>query len=437
MDENKTYFDHTNQNLQAQSINEVKMEKRGAKGAFFGGMIAGLAVSLLLVAIFYVGGFLQDGTKGDAGTGSVVFAEGSAITPTLVNKLQALEETIDAYFYLGEVTDEEFQEGIYKGMLQALDDPYSEYYTAEELNALLQQVEGTYYGIGAYVSLDTITNFPKISGTIKGAPAEEVDLRANDLIYEVDGASTYGLSLTEVVAMIKGPENTDVVLTIVRDGEDDYLHITVTRREVETPTIEYEMMDDGMAYIQIIEFDDVSVNQFVSALQDAKAAGMKGLILDVRANPGGSLSAVVEMLRQILPEGMIVYTEDKYGNGEKFTCDGKNELEVPLVLLVDMNSASASEIMAAAIKEHGIGTLVGTTTFGKGIVQQIVPFRDGTAIKVTISSYYTPNGNDIHGIGVEPDVVCEFDGEAYYGSEDHPDNQLEKAKEVLKDLMNK
>ncbi len=437
MDENRTYFDHTNRELHPQSARELKLEKRSKKGAFFGGVLTGLAVALLMVAVVYIGGFLQNDAMSAAGGSNVEFSEDSAITPELVNKLQALEKTIDAYFYLEEVSDEEFQDSIYKGLLQALNDPYSEYYTAEELNDLLQQVEGTYYGIGAYVSLDTVSNFPKISGTIKGAPAEEVDLRANDLIYEVDGVSTYGMTLTEVVALIKGPENTEVVLTIVRDGEDDYLYITVTRGEVETPTIEYEMLDDGMAYIQIIEFDEVSVKQFSQALKDAKTAGMKGLIFDVRANPGGSLDAVVEMLRMILPEGMIVYTKDKYGQGDTYTCDGKNELEVPLVLLVDMNSASASEIMAAAIKEHGIGTLVGTTTFGKGIVQQIVPFRDGSAIKVTISSYFTPNGNDIHGIGVEPDVVCEFDGEAYYGSEDHPDNQLEKAKEVLKDLMSK
>ena len=162
---------------------------------------------------------------------------------------------------------------------------------------------------------------------------------------------------------------------------------------------------------------------------------MKGMILDLRGNPGGSLNAVVEMARMILPEGLIVYTEDKEGKRTEYTCDGERKLDVPLVVLVDMNSASAAEIMSGAIKDYGTGTLVGTTTFGKGIVQQIMPFRDGSAVKLTISAYYTPNGNNIHGIGIEPDVVCEFDGEAYYGSEEHPDNQLEKAKEVLKQKM--
>lgn len=282
---------------------------------------------------------------------------------------------------------------------------------------------------------DTATGLPKISGTIAGAPAEEVGLRANDLIYEVDGQPTAGLTLTEAVSLIKGPENTEVVLTIVREGETDYLEIPVTRRKVEAVTVSYEMLGDGMAYIQVAEFDDVSVKQFEDALDTVRSQGMEGMILDLRANPGGSLNAVVEMARMILPEGMIVYTEDKNGKRAEYTCEGDKELDVPLVVLIDMNSASAAEIMAGAIKDYGLGTLVGTTTFGKGIVQQIIPFRDGSAVKVTISAYYTPNGNNIHGKGIEPDVECEFDGEAYYGSEDRPDNQLEKAKEVLKGLM--
>ena len=319
--------------------------------------------------------------------------------------------------------------------MASLGDPYSEYYSAEELSALMEQTEGIYYGIGAYISLDQATSLPKISGTIQGAPSEDAGLRANDLIYEVDGVSTYGMSLTEVVSLIKGPEDTSVKLTIIREGASDYLEVSVTRKQVETPTVEYAMMEDNMAYVQITEFDDVSVKQFENALNSAMAAGMKGLILDLRANPGGSLNAVVEMARMILPKGMIVYTEDKNGKRSEYTCDGTKELEVPLVVLVDMNSASASEIMAGAIKDYSLGTLVGTTTFGKGIVQQIMPFRDGSAVKITISAYYTPKGNNIHGIGIEPDVVCEFDGEAYYGSEDHPDNQLEKAKEVLRDKM--
>ena len=322
-------------------------------------------------------------------------------------------------------------------MLASLGDPYSEYYSAEELNALMQQTEGVYFGIGAYVSLDTVSGLPKIAGTIAGAPSEEVGLRTNDLIYEVDGTATYGMTLTEVVSLIKGPENTTVNITIVREGASDYLDFTVTRRKVESPTVEYSMLEEGMAYIQVKEFDSVTVGQFENALASARRDGMKGLILDLRANPGGSLNAVVEMSRMILPKGMIVYTEDKNGKRSEYTCDGTRELEVPLTVLVDMNSASASEIMAGAIKDYELGTLVGTTTFGKGIVQQIMPFSDGSAVKLTISAYYTPKGNNIHGIGIVPDVVCEFEGEKYYGSNGELDNQLDKAKEVLRELMKK
>ena len=272
---------------------------------------------------------------------------------------------------------------------------------------------------------------------MEGSPAEEAGLRANDLIYEVNGVTTYGLTLTEAVALIKGEEGTEVNLTLVREGESDYLELTLTRRRVEAPTVEYSMLEGRIGYIRVTEFDSVTVNQFSEALYTVKNSAARGIILDLRGNPGGNLDAVVDMCNMILPEGMIVYTEDKYGNREEYTCDGENELQLPLVVLVDMNSASAAEIMAGAIKDYGIGTLVGTTTFGKGIVQQIMSFRDGSAVKLTISAYYTPNGNNIHGIGIEPDVLCEFDGEAYYGSEDHPDNQLEKAKEVLGELISK
>lgn len=435
MDENRAYFNNISGGV-PQEPEHLRAEKGSGRGLFLGGVITGLACALFVVAIVYISLYVQGAVDSHFnGSGQISAKEGSAINANVVKKLQSLEDVIDKYYYLGDVTDEELQNGLYKGLLKALGDPYSEYYSAKELEALMQQTEGIYFGIGAYISLDTATGLPKISGTISGAPAEKVDLRANDLIYEVDGVPTTGMNLTEVVSLIKGAENTDVVLTIVREGTMDYMDVTVTRGRVEARTVEYKMLEDGMAYIQVTEFDEVSIKQFSDALSAVRSAGMKGMILDLRANPGGSVNAVVEMCRMILPKGMIVYTENKDGKREEYTCNGAHKLDVPLVVLVDMNSASASEIMAGAIKDHGIGTLVGTTTFGKGIVQQIMSFRDNSAVKVTISAYYTPNGNNIHGIGIEPDVVCEFDGAAYYGSEDRPDNQLEKAKEVLRGMM--
>lgn len=430
MEQNDQYFDHMHE---AAPSGAPRKERGAAGGIFVVGMILGVAISLLIVGIVYVAFSFQK--VSDKQQETVSFQENSVITPESVKKLQALETTINKYFFLDKADNETLQEGLYKGLLSALDDPYTEYYSAEELEELMQDTEGIYFGIGAYVGLDSLTSLPKISGVIGNSPAEEADLRPNDLVYEVDGTSTYGLTLTEAVNLIRGPEGTQVELTIVREGAGDYLHVTLTRRKVETPTVEYEMLEDDMGLISVSEFDDVTVDQFADALATVKGSGAKGIILDLRGNPGGSLSAVVSMCRMILPEGLIVYTEDKSGKRSEYTCDGSRKLTLPLVVLVDMNSASAAEIMAGAIQDHGLGTLVGTTTFGKGIVQQIVPFKDGSAVKITISAYFTPSGKNIHGIGIVPDVECEFDGEAYYGSEDHPDNQLEKAKEVLREKI--
>lgn len=392
---------------------EENEKRSGGGGKFVLGVVVGLLVALITFSFAL------------KVTGSYTTEQNP-----ILKKIETLENTIHKKFYLAEITDEELEEGLYRGMLEALDDPYSEYYTVEELEEVLDSTEGIYYGIGAYLMLDTDTGLPRVTGVIEGAPAEEVDLRPDDLIYKADDTELQGLSLRESVALIKGPENTEVVLTIIRDGDE--LEVPVQRRKVESPTVQFEMLDDDMAYIEITEFDDVTVDQFADALAMAKGSDMKGLILDLRANPGGSLSAVVDIARMMLPKGLIVYTEDKQGKRTEYTCDGARELGIPLVVLTDGNSASASEILAGAIQDYGIGTLVGTTTFGKGIVQQLIGLDDGSAIKLTISSYYTPNGRNIHGTGIAPDVECEFDGETYYGTDDHYDNQLEKAKEVLK-----
>lgn len=189
-----------------------------------------------------------------------------------------------------------------------------------------------------------------------------------------------------------------------------------------------------MAYIQIADFTDVTATQFTDALASARGSDMKGLIIDLRANPGGSLTAVVDVARMLLPEGLVVYTEDKYGQRSEYKCDGKREFDQPLVVLVDGNSASASEVLAGAIKDYELGVLVGTQTFGKGIVQKIYSLEDGSAVKMTVSNYYSPKGINIHGTGIAPDKECKFDAEAYY-AEESVDNQLEYAKEVLREMI--
>ena len=322
------------------------------------------------------------------------------------------------------------ENGIYSGMIASLGDPYSAYYSVEELKEMQQDVEGIYYGIGAYVGIDSSTTLPVISGVIEDTPAQEADLRAGDIIYKIDGTSTQGMDTSDAVELIRGEENTVVHLTLIRSGETDYIEVDVTRRKVESPTVNYEMLDGNIGYIQIVEFDKVTVDQFTEALAVCKGSNMEALILDLRSNPGGSLSVVCDIARKILPEGLIVYTEDKYGQREEFSCDGNNELTIPMVVLVNGYSASASEILAGAIQDYGKGTLMGTQTFGKGIVQRVISLSDGSAVKLTISTYYTPKGKNIHGVGITPDEVVEFEPELYYN--DGIDNQLEAAIAYLK-----
>ena len=360
--------------------------------------------------------------------------EGSVANQQTMNKLQVLEDTISKY-YLEEVDEETLKKGVYEGLLGSLGDPYSVYYSQEELQELQDKTEGIYYGIGAYVGMDTDKMLPRLTGIIDGTPAQESGLRAGDWIYKVDGEEIQGEELSQVVSRIKGEEGTTVHLTLIREGESDYLEVDVVRRKVESPTVEQKMLDERIGYIQITEFDTVTLDQFTEALAVCRGSGMQGLILDLRGNPGGNLTTVCDIAREILPEGLIVYTEDKNGKRTEYSSDGEKQMQEELVVLVDSGSASASEILAGAVKDYGIGTLVGTTTFGKGIVQRIITLSDGSAVKLTVSNYYTPNGNNIHKVGVSPDVEEPFDAEAYYERDE--DNQLEKAIEVMNDKLDR
>lgn len=429
---NNCYYNDYNINrggqLQPQPPHIPAPENGKGGGNFLLGLVSGIALTVLLCGFAFVGVKVYekvDGRKaaGRGGADSIVNENTEA-------KLEAIEDVIGEYYYQeADIDVDAMTEGMYAGMVSALGDPYSVYYTEEEWEDLMQETEGIYYGIGAYLMLDPDTGLGKVSGVIENTPAEEAGLRADDLIYLVDGETTMGLELSEIVARVKGEEGTTVHLTIYREGETDYLEIDVERRKIEAPTVKYEMLKNNIGYIQITEFDEVTTDQFTEALAVVKGSGAKGLILDLRGNPGGSLNTVIDIARQLLPKGLIVYTEDKYGERDEYNCDGKRELDIPLVVLVNGNSASASEILAGAIKDYRKGVLIGTTTFGKGIVQRVLPLTDGTALKLTISAYYTPNGNNIHGVGIEPDIVCEFDGDAYY--DDGVDNQLERA---LKEL---
>lgn len=408
--------------------------KKKKNRTYFYGVMTGIWISVILFAAGNLIGWLV-GTNSLMGSNIPTLSNNKSeevVTTQTTRKIKAIEEVIHK-FYLEDTDAETLEDGLYSGMVASLGDPYSDYYSQEELEEMEQDVEGIYFGIGAYVGIDTATQLPVVSGVIEGTPAEEAELRDGDLIYMVDGTLTQGMDTSDVVALIRGEEHTTVHLTLIREGEEDYVEVDVTRRKVESPTVNHEMLENNIAYIQITEFDQVTVDQFAEALAVCKGSGMEGLIIDLRSNPGGSLTAVCDIARKILPEGLIVYTEDKYGEREELTCDGKNEIQVPMVVLTNGYSASASEILAGAIQDYEKGVLMGTRTYGKGIVQRIIALSDGSAVKLTISNYYTPKGRNIHEVGVEPDVVVEFDSDAYYN--EGYDNQLEEAVKYMKEQL--
>lgn len=410
-----------------ESEQERELQDRENK-SFWKGITIGLGFSLVIVLMafatvkIYQNLFLTGGLTGLGKEESVVNSES-------LEKMQVLENTVTQYFWK-DVSAEEMENGVYRGLIESLDDPYSVYYTHEELLELQQDTEGIYYGIGAYIGVDRETGYVVISKVIPDTPAEESGLCDGDFIYMVDGEDMQGEESSYVVSKIKGEEGTTVEVTVIRDGETEPLTFTVERRKIESPTVSYEMKEDGIAYIQISEFDLITTEQFEKAYKQAQKDGMNALIIDLRSNLGGNLSTVCDIARMMLPKGLIVYTEDKYGKRVEYTCDGSNEIEVPLVVLTNGYSASASEILAGAVKDYGIGTLVGTTTFGKGIVQKVINLSDGSAVKLTVSNYFTPNGNNIHEVGIVPDVEIEYDAELY--NTEGIDNQLQKAIEILK-----
>jgi carboxyl-terminal processing protease len=411
---------------QIEKENRQKLTRRFISGILVGFLCAALGLSACLIVLMYRNTVIRNSIKQPVS---------ELLNETTLSKIESLENVIDTYYYKEDIDKQAEANGIYKGLMDSLGDPYTVYYTESELEKLMSDTKGVYYGIGAYVSLDTTINMPRISGVIPGSPAESSNLCINDVIYEVDGTSTQGMTLEEVVTLIKGEAGTQVHLSLVRTGEADNVEVDVTRREIEVPTVNTKMLEDDIGYLQITEFDEITTSQFIEGMADLRSQNIKGLIIDLRSNPGGSLATVCDIARQLLPKGNIVYTEDRDGNRENYTCDGKNEIDIPVVVLVNQYSASASEILAGALKDYKKATLVGITTYGKGIVQRIFDLRDGTAVKMTVSSYFTPNGINIHGVGIAPDVEVELDSEAY--AKDKTDNQLDKAIEVMKDLLDK
>lgn len=398
-----------------------KKEPVGRFGSRRWGTRLKMAVLLLLVA---VAGFV-------VGHVILLFASGNGVNNfKVMTKLTMLEAHVD-HFFLDETDGSRLEDYIYKGYIAGLDDPYAAYYNEEEYAQLMEEDSGEYVGIGVTVRQDPDTGYVLVEQVNKGDPAYNAGVQADDIIMAVDGEDTAELGLQDTVALIKKNEK-PVVLTILRGSES--MELTVDKSQIVMETVTWEMKENHTGYIAVSQFIDNTSEQFNEALTSLTEEGMTSLIIDLRDNGGGLLTACLDMVSRFVPdEKLIVYTEDKKGNRTEYNSDSVDVIDLPVVLLVNENSASASEIMTGCLKDYGIATIVGETTYGKGIVQNIMPLPDGSAVKMTVSKYYTPNGSNIHEVGITPDVTVEMSDEEWAAAQDDPakDTQLHEAYQIL------
>lgn len=443
---------------------ENKNRNKFWKGVLVGALVtafAGLIIVGVATGISVIGRSVIDNqqTQIVESSGAAQQSRQQLDMNTLERKLNMLQRIVDEYFLFDEDMDK-VEAGIYKGMMSGLDDPYSVYYTPEEYEALSEETEGVYCGIGVLVSQSIDTGLITALRVFPGSPAEEAGMKKGDILYKVEDIDASSEELDVLVQQyIRGPEGTFVNLTVVRDGEEIDLHIE--RRMVENATVEHQLLEDKTGYIMVTQFDIVTGDQFKAAVDDLEAQGMERLVIDLRDNPGGVVQSCVDMAAYILPEdkfdGTILSMATKTGKAERYYCeDGEirhevydgaprddlyprkdgHELNIPIAVLMNGQSASASEVFAGALQDYGKAVLVGTTSFGKGIVQSLIPLTDGSAVKLTVAHYYTPGGSDLHEKGLTPDVEVKLElDEDLKGQYDIPldrDNQVQKAIEVLK-----
>lgn len=352
-----------------------------------------------------------------------IFTTAYNLKTTKEMKFKVIEGCLDEMYY-GEYDKDKAMEYALKGYVASLGDPYTEYYTASEYEDFLTIVESAYCGIGVSVVNDTETNVIKVVDVFDKSPAKKAGIETEDIITKVNGVAYSGEQLDEAVSKIKGEEGTSVKITVLKHSTGTEAELSVRRENVVMDTVESEIIDGNIGYIYISQFANNTAGEFAEHLDLLSSKNITGLIVDVRDNPGGTTLAVEAVASCLLPkDSVIYYTSDKKDNKQYFTSkmDGTN---IPLVVLANENSASASEILVGAIKDNGRGTIVGAKTFGKGVVQTVMELDDGTALKVTIERYYTPNGSYIHEKGIEPDYAVEI--------QDETDTQLEKAVEILK-----
>ncbi len=408
---------------------QLKSDHRYAAGVVTG-LLSAVCIFIILVAvgIFWLHGRISVGGIFGGGGSSA-----NIVNNSVRAKINELTAAIDEYYY-EDVDTKDLTEGLYKGLFEGLDDPYSVYYTEEEYQEMMISTSAQYYGIGAVLQQDPKTMQVQIKKIYDNTPAQEAGLKDDDLVISVEDIDARSMELSELVTHIRGKENSRVHLVISREGESEYLEFDVRRGKVDVPTVDGQMLEDNIGYIIIAEFGEATAESFIQKVEQLQKQGMEKLVVDLRDNPGGMLSSVSEILDYILPEGLIVYTEDKHGNRQEVTSDAEHYMELPMAVLINGHSASCSEIFAGAIRDYDYGTLIGTTTYGKGVVQTVRPLSDRSAIKLTTARYFTPKGENIHGTGIAPDIELKYKYTGKKGEEyDYEkDNQVRKAVSELK-----
>lgn len=412
---------------------QKELNKVHRKGMLYGvltgvlGTIAALLlVVLILTSIGYLGFERNLGKPSSQGSQSAN-ADTTVISDQLQTKIKYMLYIMEnAGFY--DVDYEALTDGMLHGLVNGLDDNYAAYYNKEEVEIVNQSNAGTYYGIGVTVSQDVETGYFTVVDVTEDSPAQAAGVLPEDIIYMVGEESASGMDINTLVSLIKGEEGTIVNVTFYRPSTGEYLSYDLKRANLKQVIAYGEMLEDGIGYIRIKSFDAVTYEQLKETIDDLKSQGMEALVLDLRSNTGGLLTSLVPVANEFLPEGVILTIEDKNGVAEEYKSQAAPFLNIPMVVLVNGYTASAAESLTGAIQDYGVGTIIGTTTFGKGIVQNTYDIGDGTSIKLTIARYMTPNGRCIQDEGIEPDIVVELDDSG-------EDNQLAKALEVLKDKM--
>ncbi|MBQ7463503.1 MAG: S41 family peptidase [Lachnospiraceae bacterium] len=405
----------------------MEENRKNNKGLFAAGIFVGMAI---IIAISFtavnITTLISQYVPGKTGEASV--SDDSKVG----RKIKSIEKLIDKYYVDPRDTKAE-EEGIYKGIIDSLGDRYSTYYTAEEMEKTMEDNAGEYGGIGCYIAYDINAGNSYVAGIIPGYAADKAGLQEGDIFYKVDGEEVIECNSEEVSGKVRGLAGTTVNIIMLRDGKE--LEFTLIRSLVEVKSVSANIADEKekIGYIQISSFDLATKDQFHDAMDELEAEGVNALIIDLRDNPGGDVDVATDMASRLLPKGLIIYTEDKNGNRDEYMGDGEKEFKKPMVILVNGNSASAAEIFSGALKDYGKATLVGEKTYGKGVVQVVVPMADGSAVKLTTAKYYLPNGECIHGEGIEPDVKVELDVDAYRS--DGKDNQKEEALKILKEKL--